>query len=199
MHDSGTGLRWPVSLGLSQAESQADTHFQQADIELLYTTRRPELLRYLVKFGLDFAEAEDVVQEVFLKCFVPPDLPRGPVNLFRWLLTCARNLAISRYRHRRRERLAPLHLWERWEKTLSDGAAMDAEASIQEKQTQTRLGRALATLSSVEQQCLVLRSRGMTFREMACELNLPMQRAVYTTDVAIQKLQRKLKLKHSAP
>jgi RNA polymerase sigma factor (sigma-70 family) len=164
---------------------------EQLDLVTVYRIRRPEIIRYLINFGVDLVEAEDITQEVFLKVLDPAKRQKQPDNLFHWALTCAKNLAIDRYRHGRRELLAPASLWKQWEETLPDGAA-NAEACMKEKDGHLQLARAIAQLSALEQQCLVLRSRGISFREMALALDLPMQSVVYATDVAIQKLQRKL-------
>src|ERR1700679_2345611 len=150
------------------------------------------MIRYLVRVGVYLVEAEDITQEVFLHVLDPAKRHTQPDNLFRWALTCAKNLAVDRYRRGRKELLAPASLWKEWEETLPDAAA-SAETCMSERDGQLRLARAIAQLSALEQQCLVLRSRGVPFREMALALELSMQHVVYATDVAIGKLQRKLK------
>jgi RNA polymerase sigma-70 factor (ECF subfamily) len=168
------------------------------DLETVYRIRRPDVIRHLASFGVDLVDAEDITQEVFLQMLGSAGRQKQPDNLFHWALTCARNLAIDRFRRRRKELPAPAALWKQWEDTLPDSAA-SAEVYMNEKDSQLQLARAMAQLSALEQQCLVFRSRGVTFRQMALALDLSMQSAVYTTDVAIQKLQRKLKCsKHHA-
>ncbi|MDR3763683.1 MAG: RNA polymerase sigma factor [Acidobacteriota bacterium] len=174
----------------SPPEGRSDLHWPH--LEALYRIRRPELIRYLMRLGIDWVEAEDLAQEAFLRAFAAPDR-KHPDNLFNWALTCAKNLAIDRFRHRRKESLAPATLWKEWEETLIDHAAVNAEICMSEVDEQRQLAQAIAQLGAVEQQCLVLRSRGLSFREMASTLGIPMQSAVYTTDVAIRKVQRKLK------
>jgi RNA polymerase sigma factor (sigma-70 family) len=162
------------------------------ELETLYVIRRPEMIRFLVRIGVDAVEAEDITQEVFLNAFDGPSNQKRPDNLFHWTLACARNLAISRYQRGKREVLAPAERWKCWEKTLAGDNSTEPDVCIYRKECELRLARAVAQLSPVEQQCLVLRSRGVTFREIGRALNVPMQTAVYTTDTAIKKLQRKL-------
>jgi DNA-directed RNA polymerase specialized sigma24 family protein len=108
---------------------------EQLDLETVYRIRRPEMIRYLVRFGVDLVEAEDVTQEVFLHVLDPAKRDKQPDNLFRWALTCAKNLAIDRYRRGRKELLAPASLWKQWEETLPDAAA-SAETLMSEKDGQ---------------------------------------------------------------
>ncbi len=163
------------------------------ELETLYLIRRPEMIRFLVKFGVDAVEAEDITQEVFLNAFDGPKNRKRPENLFHWTMTCARNLAINRYQRGKREILAPAERWKNWEKTLADDST-GPDVCVYQKECELRLARAVSQLTPVEQQCLVLRSRSVTFREIAIALNVSMQSAVYTTDIAIQKLQRKMQI-----
>ena len=161
-----------------------------AELETLYLIRRPEMIRFLIRFGVDVIEAEDITQEVFLNAYESKTQKR-PDNLFRWVLVSARNLAIDRYHRARKETLATEELWKYWEETLVDDRE-GLEARVYRKQRRMRLVEAISKLSAIEQQCLVLRSEGVTFREIAKSLGISMQDAVYTTDVAIQRLQRRL-------
>jgi RNA polymerase sigma factor (sigma-70 family) len=186
-----------------RADGQQDAELRRTSVpfdslfpplETVYGTRRTELIRHLKRLGVDFVEAEDIIQEVFLKIFASSAQGKCADSLFHWVLTCARNLSIDHYRHRRRELLAPATLWRAWEESLEDCTA-NGEVRMSEKDEQRLFAQAIAMLNALEQQCLILRSRGVTFREMTTALNIPMQRAVYTTDVAIQKIQRRLKCK----
>lgn len=161
----------------------------------LYSNRRSDIIRYLFRFGVTPADAEDIVQEVFLKIINSDWERRAPDNLFNWILICARNLAIDRYRRFSREQLAPFAQWAKWEDSITDGS-VSAEEYMRELDEERQLVKAMEGLDVVEQQCIILRSRGVTFREIAVALNVPLQSAVYTTGVAIQKIQRKIKCAH---
>jgi RNA polymerase sigma factor (sigma-70 family) len=164
---------------------------QALDVEKTYATRRHELIRFLVSFGVSSSEAEDITQEAFLRVFNPSAGAERPRNLFRWLLVCAKNLAINRYRRNGRETTVPEDAWRRWENALSDSAE-NLELHMQEKERRIQVSRALDMLSPVEQQCLLLRSQGFPFREIANDLDVPLRRAVYLTNLALRKVQRRL-------
>jgi RNA polymerase sigma-70 factor (ECF subfamily) len=180
--------------GLSEARDVADAlgpafHSDPAplDLETVYRIRRPELIRHLASFGVDLVEAEDITQEIFLDIFGRAQRRERPDNLFSWAKVCARNMAINRFRRHRRETPAPASFWKRWEETHPDSDP-GADFHLQEEERYRSLTKWVSTLSDIEQQCVVLRSQGITFREMAVALELPMRRVIYITSVAIQKL-----------
>ena len=160
------------------------------EIETLYLIRRPDVIRSLIRFGVDVVEAEDITQEVFLNAF--NQTKKRPDNLFHWAIVCARNLAINRYRRGKREILAPADRWAQWMNTLADERASQ-EALFYWKERHVSLLQVFSQLSPLEQQCLAMRSRGITFRETAKALDISMHSAIYTTEAAIKKLQRKLR------
>ncbi len=157
------------------------------DLESIYTNRRYDILRLLLHSGVNVTEAEDVTQQAFLNAYEHP-APPASEGLFSWLVTCARNLAVSRYRRSRREVLAPVERWKGWEESLADpGKSMLAH--LEEQQEYAVLTRALHQLSLCQQQCILLRSQGYTFEEMAACLDIPRSNAVYAVSAAIKKLQ----------
>ncbi len=163
-----------------------------AELETLYLIRRPELIRFLVRFGVDVIEAEDIAQEVFLRAFREARHNRHPGNLLAWLTACAKNLAIDRWHKMQKERLVSAEMWQEWSKTLPrpDSIREGGSYSIERK---LWLIEALASLDGTEQQCMVMRSEGATFREIAAALQVPLRHAVYLTTTAVQKLRRVLK------
>lgn len=159
------------------------------ELETLYQIRRPDVIRFLIRFGVDAVEAEDITQQVFLNAFDQPQ--KRPDNLFHWALACARNLAVNRYIRGKREVLAPAESWTYWKDTLVDDRT-GPEACFYQQERYVQFVRAFSRLTTMEQQCLIMRSKGITFRETAKALNLTIHSAIYTTEAAIKKLQRKL-------
>jgi RNA polymerase sigma factor (sigma-70 family) len=178
-----------VGNGTEPCDRVFHPHPERLDLETVYRIRRPEMIRYLIGFGVDLVEAEDVTQEIFLNFFGKAQKTESPDNLFRWALVCAKNLAINRYRRRKCEVSAPASIWKQWEETLPDSRP-SAELLLQEEERYRNLTAWVSTLSDVEQKCAVLRSQGIPFREMAAALDLPLRKVVYITSVAIQKLKR---------
>lgn len=161
------------------------------DIETLYCIRRPEVVRYLVKFGIDALEAEDIAQEAFLKAFRPTGKKESSEHFFRWLLVCAKHIAIKRYRRGKREIQAPAESWRFWEDTIPDDSS-SSETRVLEQERFERYLHALSELNPIEQQAVLFRGQGRTSREVAAALNMPLRSVIYITSVAIQKMRRKL-------
>lgn len=159
-------------------------------IEIMYALRRPELIRFLIRFGVDATEAEDIAQESFLRAFREAKQNKHPDNLLGWVTTCAKNLAIDRWHRGQREMLVPARLWEMWKKTLPTPDSTPGKSYTMERRLW--LIEALTSLDVTEQQCMVLRSEGATFREIATALNVPLRHAVYLTGKAVQKLRSSL-------
>ncbi len=178
-----------TSLTVESDAAQPDTRL--LELEMTYILRRPDVIRSLVKYGVDFIEAEDITQEVFLRTLDRPAQNNPPDNLFSWLLTCARNIAVDRYRHHRKEVPVPAAVWKQWEKSMADPKA-DTEATVLEEDRYKHVMEAISKLNEQEQQCLALRSQGSSFREIASVLNISLRQAAYITDVAVDKLRRKL-------
>ncbi len=175
-----------------ETEDIAEASDAHAELEAAYVLRRREVIRFLVQRGVDLVEAEDITQEVFLNVLKTPERKRAADHFFRWLLVCAKNMAMNRRRGEKREVLAPSALWRQWEEMIGDGAP-GADLAIQERERLVQFRQSLARLTAVEQQSVVLRCQGRTFREIALALNLPLRSAIYTTSTALQKMQRMLK------
>ncbi len=162
------------------------------DLESIYTNRRQDIVRMLLRYGVHEAEAEDVTQQVFLNAYDRGDTGKG--SLFHWLSRCARNLAVSRYRHTRREQLAPAERWKEWEDTLAD-PSKSILTRLEEDQRYAAVTTAISELSLRQQQCLVLRSKGYNYQRIANALDISKDNAMYAVHSGLQKLRHTLKLK----
>lgn len=162
------------------------------DLESVYTNRRLDIVRMLLRQGVHEAEAEDVTQQVFLNAYDRGETGTG--SLFNWLSTCARNLAVSRYRRTRREQLAPAEKWKEWEETLAD-PGKSILTRIEEDQRYTIVIKAISELSLRQQHCLVLRSKGRNYKQIAEALDISKDNAMYAVHSGIQKLRDTLNLK----
>ena len=162
------------------------------DIENAYLIYRDSVIRSLIGFGVKTCEAEDITQDAFLRLIAPTPGVKAPKNFFHWLLACTRNLAINRHRRKRWELPNPREAWQRWESILP-GNEEPIDVRLHRKHLMQEMHRALDNvLSPIEKGCLVLRSRGATYREIAFELRISMDQAIYATGRAIDKLHDEL-------
>ena len=134
--------------------------------------------RYRELYGLgyrllgDHGEAEDVVQETFLKLDGHPVLERPDEEVAAFLRRVCLNTAYNRLRGRRRS-TARLELAGRAERADDE---TDAQATplldVLRAEQQQAVRRALASLPERQRACLLLRHAGYSYAEIAATLDL---------------------------
>jgi RNA polymerase sigma factor (sigma-70 family) len=134
--------------------------------------------RYRELYGLgyrllgDHGEAEDVVQETFLKLDGHPVLDRPDEEVAAWLRRVCLNAAYNRLRGQRRAtaRLDRAGRAERAdeETDTGDGPLLDVLRAEQQRAVR----QALATLPERQRACLLLRHAGFSYAEIAATLDL---------------------------
>lgn len=131
---------------------------------------------YSPLFGLTYrvlgdpAEAEETLQEAFLRLSGAAVLGRPDDEVAAWLRRVCLNLGFNRLRDRRRsrerlERVGRLELGER-----RDGA--DPAGLVVQHEEQERVRRALAALPERQRDCLLLRHSGYRYAEIAATLGI---------------------------
>jgi RNA polymerase sigma-70 factor, ECF subfamily len=142
----------------------------ESNVLALFDRCAPPLLRYVGSFGLDAAEAEDVVQDTFLALCRHLYLRRDRTNLTGWLFQVAHNLALKRreqvLKHRRAA--ASREAATRW---YADPAPDPEERLMREERGQ-RLRAVFDALPERERRCLFLRAEGLTYRDIARALSV---------------------------
>ena len=134
--------------------------------------------RYRDLYGLgyrllgDHGEAEDVVQETFLKLDGHPVLERPDEEVAAWLRRVCLNTAYNRLRGQRRasDRLDRAGRAERADDETDTGATPLLEVLRAEQQRAVR--QALASLPERQRACLLLRHAGYSYAEIAATLDL---------------------------
>jgi RNA polymerase sigma-70 factor (ECF subfamily) len=154
-----------------QAARQADDQARRFDD--LFRRLCPRLYDLCHRLLGDRFEAEDVVQEAFLKLVDAAVLERPDGEVEAWLRRVCVNLAYNRHRGRRRgfERL------QRAGRLAPDGEAGEGEGgdplgSLLRLEERALVRRALWTLPERQRTCLLLRHAGYSYAEIAatCEL-----------------------------
>lgn len=173
--------------GSRRSARAARSDIERTVLQLFDDYRRP-VTRYVLSLGLTTADAEDVVQEVFLALF--NHLQRYPHNdnLPGWLFQVARNLAL---RHRRRGQRwwQWLHPFKAQQHDRVD-PALGPEALLAEAQQHARWQRILAALPDRDRQCLVLRAEGLTYRDIATALGMSLTSVARAMARAIARFER---------
>lgn len=117
----------------------------------------------------DASEAEDIVQEAFVRLDGDPVLDRPAEEVAAWLRRVTLNLAFNRLRDNRR-----------WRDRAERGGRLDLDRPTDEpvdevlRDEQRRAVRAsLARLPQRQRDCLLLRHAGYSYAEVAATLDIP--------------------------
>ena len=176
---SGDSVPWTLSLSRFTANDREAT--------ILFGELRKPLLRYLACLGLSSDEAQDVVQDAFLRLHSHLHAGGSQENIRSWLFRVAHNQARnhqSSYHRRFSDPLEPDTTGQ-----LLDEAT--PERALLEKEKFQRLGAAIRTLGNSERECLLLRASGLRYREIGEVLGIATSTVADTVDRAIKKLAEK--------
>jgi len=124
---------------------------------------------YIIAYGIlqDQSEAEEIVQDSFLKAHQQRDKLREPEKFPAWLMTVARNGARDRIRRRRPQ--APPETFD----TLIDHGTATPGSAMEQQEHQAHLRRALSTLPEEHRTALTLRYlEGLDYRAIETEMGL---------------------------
>jgi RNA polymerase sigma-70 factor (ECF subfamily) len=130
-------------------------------VEAAYARYRPELLAVMTSVTFDSDEAEDLVQEAFLRLIREVRVGRTPTNVRAWLYRVALNLRVSNGRH--------ASVVRRWAaRTLTEEpAAPSPEAEALDDEGLEDIESALERLSRDARIGLLLRASGYSSAEVA--------------------------------
>lgn len=152
------------------------------ETEDLFAENRDSLVRYLRHQLGDYAVAEDIAQESFIRFFQARSQGEDVVQPRAWLFRVAHNLLID-YGRKKKPELLDADGWLRVERQIGGGSAgsMEARAEV--------LALPWHKLTSVEFQCLQLRAEGLKFREIGEVLDLTISTVASYVARALKKLQ----------
>ena len=154
----------------------------EEEIRHLYDRHGAPLAAYACCCGLDFASAEDMVQQVFLKLLGGTPRPHQPVP---YLYRAVRNQALNLRRNRRLE------------DTLVDSEACFVHPGAKAEEIFT-LQKALSELPDDQREVVFLRVwSGMTLQEIAEATETPLHTSASRYRYALDKLRERLGLMNS--
>ena len=166
-----------------------DSSLRQLILEY-YDRERTALLRYVSFLGVDPATAEDVVQESFLRLHEHLLGEGDRSNLRAWLFRVAHNLSRNRQTAtyvNKTDSLSELT-------GTADPIAVSGspEQVLLESEQALNFRRAVDQLSAAQRQCLVLRSQGFKYRQIADVLQLSLSTVAENVQRGMEQLRKKL-------
>jgi RNA polymerase sigma-70 factor, ECF subfamily len=154
-------------------------------VEQLFRETRDDLYYYILSFGLASHEAQEIVQDVFLRFYVARKQGDSIENPRGWLFRVGHNLAVNAGRRGVTRRLFALDPGHR-----DVARDKNPEEKLMQKQIAGKVRAALATLSPQQRLCLQLRAEGLRYSEIAGEIGVGTSTVGEFLSRAIKKLRK---------
>jgi RNA polymerase sigma-70 factor (ECF subfamily) len=142
----------------------------EEEVVSLYEQLRLPVLRYVLSFHLPVADAEEIVQEVFLALFRHLRQNKSRANLHGWIFKVAHNSALKQRSRSRRyaEQFSYLPVYFDAPADSSPGP----EECMAATQRRRRLLAVFSALPERDRWCLSLRAEGLRYRQIAGVLGI---------------------------
>jgi len=179
-----------VVAGIARIEAPAGPSPLEQEVVGLFDQFQDRLLRYLLSMGVAAADAEEIVQEVFLALFQHLRRGKSRRNLRAWVFQVAHNLGLkqlSRMRRTKQTLVEPEGL--ELERRLADRAP-NPEDRLAANQRQEHLLGVLRAMPEQDQRCLSLRAEGLTYREIAQVLGISLSGVSLSLGRSLSRLAR---------
>ena len=147
----------------------------------LYHETRTAVYGFSLSIVKNSTDAEDVLQDTYLRIYSSADSYKSKGNPMAWILTITKNLSLMKLRERRRFQDLEEHEWE--SVTAADSGSEDRQL----------LQAAMSILSPEERQIILLHAlSGMKHREIASLLDLALPTVLSKYHRALKKLRKYL-------
>lgn len=145
------------------ARLRGGAHSDELALTALYEAHRAELFAFLLRMTRDREDAEDLLQEAFIRLIKEARAGRQPDAVRPWLYRVAANAAISRSRHGA--------VWSRLLPRLVDlREPVRPEGELLRAERETELHAALAELPPDGRAALLLAAQGFHGHEIAASI-----------------------------
>jgi RNA polymerase sigma-70 factor, ECF subfamily len=155
----------------------------------LFDELRDPVFRHLIYAGLNPDEADEVVQETFLRLYKHLLSKGGDENLRGWIFKVAHNVSEDRRKGRKYLSAIDPERWQSVAEARPDSAPTPEEALIRQERL-CWLRTQVAALSPQQQQCMHLRVEGFRYREIADILDISMSTVAEMLRRAVTRLSR---------
>jgi len=150
-------------------DAQLMLAFQQGDetcFEQLFQRYKKPVINFAFRFTGRAEVAEELAQEIFVKCYMARETYRPSARFTTWLFRIARNHCLNEVRRQDyRHRTEPISE----ERPLAGGASPEAQA--QARALERAVQQALAALPESQRTALVLcQLQGMSYEEIAATM-----------------------------
>jgi RNA polymerase sigma-70 factor (ECF subfamily) len=186
------GMSEPAGRTLVRVTAPEGPVPSEADFICAFNEMRTELLSSLYFFLNNYEDAQDAIQDAFLKCWRRRSEMTDVRNMRAWIYRVGLNSAkdLQRNAWRRKSRRLPASM------PLVEKNVPSPFRSLEEQETQERLRAALLDLRPEEKEVFLLRQNGgLTYEEIAKIRHSPVGTVKTQMRAAIFKLRRVLQEK----
>lgn len=150
----------------------------------LYQETKSSVYGFALSLTQNAADAEDILQEVYLKIWANAENYKMKGTPMAWILTITKNLALMKFREKKRHQdLKP----EEWDMTFH---IPDSAGNVEDRHL---LEAALNILSEEERQILLLHAvSGLKFQEIGELMGIPLSTVLSKHHRALKKLREYL-------
>jgi RNA polymerase sigma-70 factor (ECF subfamily) len=172
--------------------------FQGGDLvsfDVLVARYKEQLTNFVFNFVGEKSDAEDIVQDTFVKIYQYKQLYKNIAKFSTWIYTVAGNLAKSELRKRKRQQLYPISSLSNNEKEFEVPETRANSDEITDRSVKKDLLRnAIQALAPRYRDVIRLREiENLSYEEIAHQTNLPVGTVRSRISRARIKLQKKLK------
>jgi RNA polymerase sigma-70 factor (ECF subfamily) len=158
-------------------ECSSEPSDPRARILALYDEFRPRLYRYMRSMHLGQDQADEVIQETFMR-LTAELLKRNQIeNVPGWIVRVAHNLAIDLMKREQ----GPVVATESAAFLIGNRVdpSLNPEDAYAKKEQSWRMTNALSTLNPQHRQCFQMRAQGLRYRDIGLALGISEQRAAF--------------------
>ena len=179
--------------------AQTMTATQDRHITHTVTREGARLRRFIARYVVDRAEAEDILQDVFYELVNEQRLMQPIEQAGAWLMRVARNRIIDRFRQQRPEALSDNSVTDdegelfTWDEFLPDTDA-GPEAVLSRQLLLQQIETALATLPRVQREVFIAHElAGRSFKEISAQLGISVNTLLSRKHAAVNALRDHLR------
>jgi RNA polymerase sigma-70 factor (ECF subfamily) len=157
---------------VSRAEPGDRVTALELEIIGLFDQLRNRTLRYAIGFGLSMADAEEIVQEVFLALYQHLLRGKSRDSLPAWVFKVTHNLSLKRRLALSRNLSRPMTTEAEMESVHWIDPSPNPEDQVADRQRQDCLRSVMSALPETDRQVLSLRAEGLRYREISDVLGI---------------------------
>ncbi len=188
---------------VSVTDEQLIARFQVGDVQafdILVRRYKDQLLNFIYRFVGNRSDAEDIVQETFLRVYKNKHYYKEIAKFSTWVYTIAGNLAKTELRRRKRHKIFSVSNFVNEERDYDipdreHSPERKVDSSIQENIIQKAIGK----LPTKFKEVIILRDiQGFAYEEISQILNIPLGTVKSRVNRGRLKLQEDLKFLYEA-